>query len=336
MKEKRITIVDIAKKLNVSIGLVSVVLSNKWKKSRISPQMAKKVKETAIEMGYKKNILARSLRTGKSGLVGLVVADISNSYFGKMARFIENEVSKLDYQILLASSDESAEKLESISDVFISRQVEAMIVVPVEDSTDVLEYIKGENIPLALIDRYDDDVDENYVMTDNSESSAELCNVLKQKGYKKTAAFVFKNRVSTNINRIKGYKQALEKDQEFINDQIFYFDSNNIQEQVQINIDQILLEGYDSLFIVNYSIGLEVLKYFNEKGIQIPQKLGVVAFDNIDFYQTYKPGITCIEQQFEEICKKTIDMLFIENDLKESMDKKKVFIPGKLLKRGSC
>lgn len=97
MKTKRTTIRDIAEAAGVSISLVSFVMNNKGKRYRISDEMTKRIREMADKLDYQPNNAARSLRSGRSRTIGVVVSDISNSFFAEICRKIEDDASRFNY-----------------------------------------------------------------------------------------------------------------------------------------------------------------------------------------------------------------------------------------------
>ncbi|MEZ4905894.1 MAG: LacI family DNA-binding transcriptional regulator [Spirosomataceae bacterium] len=107
---KKVSMKDIAQKAGVSIALVSYVLNGKAKESRVGEEMAKKIKAIAQELNYQPNHLARSLKSGKTHTIGLIIADISNPFFANIARVIEDEANKNGYTVIIGSSDEKADK----------------------------------------------------------------------------------------------------------------------------------------------------------------------------------------------------------------------------------
>lgn len=338
MAKKRVKLVDIAKELDVSVGLVSIVLSGKNKENRISDTLTQKVIAKANEMGYQKNKLARGLRTGKSGIIGLAVADIANPYFGKMARFIENEASKLGYQVMFGSCDEDSEKLNDLIDVFLSRQVDAMLIVPVNNSEKYLLALQEQPIPFVFLDRYCEGVNEDAVMTDNFEGGYQLSNVLVNKGYKKIAAFVYDTGLTNNKERIKGYISAL-KNANMYNDSedlVFEIGFKHLETRLESALNAAIKKGCDALFFANNNLGIQSLKYFNRMNIKLPQDLGIVSFDNPESFQISKPGVTCFEQPIEHMCTKAISILFNKIDGGLSEKKDLVLLPGNLIIRESC
>ena len=151
---KNTSLSDIARKLGVSTTLVSLVLNGKSKESRINDEVAQKVRETAGKMNYKPNQLARGLRTGKTQTLALIVADISNIFFARLARVVEDEAGKFGYKVMFGSSDESPEKLSEMLNVFQERKVDGFIISPTEGSMRYISEFKKKNIPFVLIDRY--------------------------------------------------------------------------------------------------------------------------------------------------------------------------------------
>src|SRR5579859_6859143 len=106
--EKKVSIKDIARHVGVSTALISYVLNNK--NERVSPEMAEKIRKAAAELNYRPNLIAKSLKSGRTNTLGLIVADISNPFFSNIARIIEDEAKKFGYTVIFGSSDESVEK----------------------------------------------------------------------------------------------------------------------------------------------------------------------------------------------------------------------------------
>jgi LacI family transcriptional regulator len=111
--KKKISLKDIAKKVGVSTALVSYVLNNQ-KTGRIRKEVALKIKETAKELNYRPNQIAKSLKLNKSFTIGVIVADISNPFFSNLARIIEDEAYKNNYTVIFGSADENAARYKYI------------------------------------------------------------------------------------------------------------------------------------------------------------------------------------------------------------------------------
>ena len=121
MRQRRVTIKDIATEAGVSIALVSFVMSNQDGKEtyRVNKETAKRILEVAERLNYQPNNAARALRSGKTRAIGVIVSDISNKFFADIARCIEDKAFKYKYTVLFGSTDESAKKLENLIAVFL-------------------------------------------------------------------------------------------------------------------------------------------------------------------------------------------------------------------------
>ncbi len=338
MPSNQVKLIDIARKLDVSVGLVSIVLSGKSKERRISNELTKKVIETAKELGYMPNQLARGLRTGKSGILGLLVADIANPFFGTMARYIENEAAKLGYQVLFGSSDENPEKLEDLINVFISRQVDGMIIVPVNKSENYLSSLQKQSIPFVFIDRYCSGFDAHAVVSDNYDGAYQLTSLLIDKGYKKIANLVYNIQLSNIIDRINGYTSALENAglNDPDEDLVFKVGFDQLDARLDTVLKQITEKGCDSIFFANNNLGIQSLKFIDTYGLSIPKDIGIVSFDNPEAFHVVKPGITCFEQPIELMCKQAITVLQEKILGKKEIEPALISLPGKLIMRESC
>jgi len=156
--KKRILISDIAKALGVSVTTVSFILNDKAKEKRISESLTKRVLDYVKKVGYKPNELAKSLRTGKTKIIGLIIEDISNPFFGNIARLIETKVYEQGYRIIYCSTNNDSEKTKELIGMFKDRQVDGFIITPSEGIEDTISNLIQSNVPVVLFDRYLPDV----------------------------------------------------------------------------------------------------------------------------------------------------------------------------------
>jgi LacI family transcriptional regulator len=133
---KRTSLSDIAKQVGVSKTLVSFVLNGRAKEFRISDEICKKVMDAVREMNYQPNRIAQGLRTGKTNMIGLIIADIANPFFGKLGREIEQEAALHGYRVIFCSSDENAEKSKQQIAMLQQNQVDGYIISPPVNSED--------------------------------------------------------------------------------------------------------------------------------------------------------------------------------------------------------
>jgi len=333
MSKQRVKLSDVAKELNISVSTVSIVLAGKAEQNRIGKEMAKMVLAKAKELGYQTNIMARSLRTGKSGIIGLVLADIGNPYFGRMARYIENEAQKLGYQVMFGSSDEDTDKLSSIMRVFHSRQVDGFIVVPVEDCESALQKVGLNEIPMVFIDRACKNLPIDTICADNYQGSLELTQNLIQRGYKRIAAFVYDLQLSNYKDRIDGYKAAINSEEGNRESIVYKIDFHNVGDELKKALDKAISLGCDAFYFANNSLGILSLKMLGQIDKDLLKNLGMASFDNPEVFDFCEPQITSFEQPIKEICSRSVQLLFERINNKQSSEVQHINLAGKLICR---
>ena len=336
MKSK-ITLTDIAQHLDVSVALVSLVLRNKWKENRISRELAKKVKETAKQMGYKPNVVAQSLRTGKSGIIGLIIADISNPFYGQIARVIENEAEKSGYEVMFGSSEENLDKFIKVGETLISRQVDGLIVVPVSGSDVTLSGWKERNIPLICIDRFVPDLKIPFIVSDNYLGSLTVTDFMIERGYRKIAFVTNDTELSTYKERENGFLDAVKKSTVTnISHTVFKLNHKDWWAELRNIIPLILKMETEIIYFPQNMLGIEGIRIFKELNINIPSDISVISYDNPEIFELYKPGITCYEQPVSEMAKEATSLLVKKLSKNIALEKYSKKIAGNLIIRESC
>ena len=160
---KKISLKDIAEAAGVSTALVSFVLNGKKKEYRVGEETAQRILKIANEMNYQPNLAAKSLRSGKTKTIGLVVSDISNPFFSQLARVLEDEATKRGYTVLFGSSDEDKDKMTRVVSNLINKGVDGLIIVPCDNSEKSIASLVNNNIPIVLFDRYFPEINVSYV-----------------------------------------------------------------------------------------------------------------------------------------------------------------------------
>jgi LacI family transcriptional regulator len=145
--KKALSIKDIALKAGVSITTVSFILNGKAKEKAISDVVTQKVEKIIAELGYKPNQLARSLRTGNSNIIGLIVEDISNPFFASIAKMIEYKAYKKGYKIIYSSTENEVAKAKDLINMFKSRKVDAYIISPVKGIEEDIQALIHDHKP---------------------------------------------------------------------------------------------------------------------------------------------------------------------------------------------
>ncbi len=306
---KRISIKDVALKAGVSIASVSYVLNNKID-SRIPQETIDKVKHAAEELNYRPNNIAKSLKTQRTHIIGLVVADIANPYFSQLARIIEDEANKLGYTLLIGSSDENAEKFEALINMFADRQADGLIIAPVENSEKCLLKLQKQKIPFVLIDRYLSGVEADSIQINNYDISQKVTEHLINGGYKNILLVAYKTELQHLLQRTQAFLNTLEKHQ-IQNSQVLLADKDYIDKDINTGLENMLQNTVkpDAIFFTSNKLAVSGLKKLTQLGINIPQEIAVAAFDETEAYELFPVPLTYVKQPLSAIGTTAVKML---------------------------
>lgn len=327
-EKKKSTIKDIAEELGVSKSLVSFVLNGKSKEKRISETMTKKVLQEAERINYKPNYLAKSLRTGKSHTIALIIADISNPFFAKFARFLEIEASKYNYKVIFANSNEKKGKFAAELGVLKNRQVDGFILTPPIGSEKELLALQKQKMPFVIVDRYFKGVDSHTVIINNYQAGYEATLRLIKNDRKKIAILNVNDQLLTMKQRVEGYRDALKKNNIAINPVLIkQLKFSHEKKLIMKAIQEIIKEGADGLFFTTSKLTILGIECLRDLGIRIPEDISVISFDDLDVYKVTFTPISAVVQPIEEMSKEAIRILMkmIEGDYANGEHKNIVF-----------
>lgn len=333
------SIKDIAKRAEVSITTVSFILNGKAEKMRISKEVIKRVEEIIQELGFKPNQVARSLRTGNTKTIGLIVEDISNPFFSAIARLIEDKAYKKGYKISYSSTENDPVKARELIEMFKSRKVDAYIIAPVPGIEEDIRQLLAERIPVVIFDRNLPDLDVNYVVVDNLEGGYSATEFLIKKGRKNIAFVTVDVEVDQINNRFLGYQKALRDHGMTANEKTLVKIPFDATEEDTNNLLKVLFEENPQIDAVFFSTNyLAVRGLFFLKSIQKPINDGfmIVAYDDQDVFRIHTPPISVVDQPIEQIAEKIIDVILQELSADRSLpqsERSKVILPTKFIER---
>ncbi|WP_340202073.1 LacI family DNA-binding transcriptional regulator [Ascidiimonas sp. W6] len=304
---------DIAKDAGVSIALVSYVLNNRHP-DRIKKETAHKIRAIAKKLNYRPNPLAKGLKTKKSGAIGIVLADLANPFSAQIARIIEDNVRSQNYILLIGSMDEDLEKFRHLIDTFTQHQVEGLIIVPCEGCIEEIKAIKSQGIPYVLIDRYFPSLSFNYVANDNYYSTVTCVSKLIENGRKNIGFITQKTGYYHLQERKRGFIEAcrangLNKDGKIKEVCISDIDANISKALTELLEDN---PDIDALLFATNIFTLSGLKYATKNKLKVPEKIQIMGFDEVEYYEIFPASISYFKQPLEEMGKKAVDFLISE------------------------
>jgi LacI family transcriptional regulator len=336
---KKVYLKDVAKELNVSKTAVSLVLNGKGDENKISQVTQQKIISFAKKHNYMPNQLARGLSRGKSETIGLIIPNISDTFYSKVAGVIERKAKEKGYTVLFSSSYEDPKKEGELIRSMLNRQVDGLIIASTQKNQKEIDFLKKENFPFVLFDRHYPNTDTDYVVVDNYLGTRRITEHLLNLGRRRIGLITLKPGLEPIAQRLLGYKDALnafniESKKEYIIEIEREEYLNEIEKALAKLIS--IKESVDAIvFSTHYlaSQGLRVLKKLN---ILVPQDVAIVSFDELSTFDIVEPPITSVIQPVKEIGCSAIDILLKKIDGIEQQEIKGTVLKTKLEIRGSC
>ncbi|WP_066225841.1 LacI family DNA-binding transcriptional regulator [Formosa haliotis] len=334
---KKTTIYDIAEKLNITAVTVSRALNNNPK---ISVATRELVLETAAELNYEQNKLAKALKSGKSFNVGVIVPRINTNFFGSVIRGIEEELYPQGYHIIICQThDEKELELGNINSL-LNLQVDGILMSisnSKEDNNDLFKNILKKNVPLIFFDRSKDIPGVSSVTIDDFKGAYEATQHLINQGYKRIAHISNDQKLTIFKNRCAGYKQAL-LDNGLPYDENLVIESRSKVEQGK-EVTKTLLDMKnppDGIFSSSDFSALGAIQEIKERGLRIPEDIGIIGFSNEPFTQFMEITITTVDQSPIEMGRLSARVFLEEiNNSKRIRSEKKVVLEPELIIRQS-
>ena len=273
--------------------------------------MAKKILQVAEDLNYQPNEIAKSLRTGSTKSIGLIVADIANPFFGQLSRIIEDIAFDHGYTVLFGSSDEDTVKTETLVRFLLSRRVDGLIIVPTEGSASIIQSLHKRKTPFVLIDRYFPEINSNYVILNNHLATYEATSTLIQKGYKNICMVAYKTPLVHMKERINGYSDALFESGLSEYKCVSELKFEHTQKDVDNVINSILKKEKkaEAILFATNALSVSGLKSLAKNNVLIPENLAVVGFDGGDAFELYRTPLTFVKQPLEEMGKEAFRVL---------------------------
>lgn len=325
--KKKLSIHDLAKQLGVSATAISFVINGKASEKGISDELKKRIMDHIENVGYKPNLLAQSLRTGKSKIIGMLVEDISDPFFSSIARGVEINAYEHGYKIFYVSTENDPAKTKELLKVFRERQVDGYIIAPPPGVENDIQALLDDKLPVILFDRYLPQITTNNVVVDNFQGSYNAVEHLQKNGFAHVG-FVTLNSEQTQMrDRLEGYKQAVkDANRAYVLEIQYRSPEKDIVEKIKQFLT--LNKKLDSvLFATNYLTSYGI-KAINSLKSSISKDVAIVSFDDNTLFELYSPSITAVAQPMEEISEKVVAKLMsylngnTDNDRKETIELK--------------
>jgi LacI family transcriptional regulator len=333
---KPVTLQDIANRLGITKVSVSKALRQH---ADISSATTKKVLETAAEMGYRPNILARKLGAKSTRTIGLVVPKIAHHFLTRAIDAIYTLANEVDYEIVMMVSEEN-EILEARHiETLLSMRVDGLLISVTEKTTDPQPFIKvnESGTPLVFFDRVLSDLDCSCITSADMAGARELTAHAVNKGYRRFGHLGGYQDVSIGSERYKGFLQALQEADLSVAPQHLSFGGFSRRDGYE-GFKRLWGMGAlpEIIFAVTYPVALGMMEACKELGGRIPQDVDLICFGGSHYNHLISPPLTGIAQPADEIGKMALSELLRQLNSADERLARKIVVPVELHLGETC
>jgi LacI family transcriptional regulator len=307
MQERtKYTMRDVARLAGVSTSTVSAVLNGV---TPVSPQRKKKVIEAMTALDYHPDIIARSLKTGKTNAVGVIVPDITNAFYPEVVRGVEAAAQLSGYSVLLCDSSEDPQIEARHLAALFSRRVDGVLLACCANSTAYDAMIR-RRFPMVFVDRLPPAVTEWTVSTDNVDAGYIAAKHLIGMGHERIAMVAGNLELSPHRERLEGFRRAMQEGHLPIIEQYLMCGDVEIEDSLAAGhrlMDLPVLPT--ALMVSNNKLMLGILQALEERRIEVPSRLSLLGFDDQVWNRHVSPPLTAVAQATHEMGKRSFDLL---------------------------
>jgi LacI family transcriptional regulator len=299
-------LLDIAKRAGVAPITVSRVINNSGYVSLVTRE---RVEAAVKELGYVPNTIARGLRSKRTHTLALIVTDITNPYFTSMARGVEDVAGASNYTVIYCNTDESETKEEKYANMLAQRQVDGVLLVPSRGNAKTIKFLKLNDVNVVLLDRRISEMGTDIVYSDSKNGANRLIKLLIGLGHKRIAIISGHKGVSTSMDRVAGYQQALMEAGLSENELIYYGAFNEESGYQLANQAMLQTPKPTAIFGANNFIAMGIIKALHNLNLDVPGDVSVVGFDDLPEAMFMKPFLTVARQPAYEMGRLAAELL---------------------------
>lgn len=326
------TIKDVAAHAEVSVATVSAVMNgNKY----VSPELAKRVRESIAALGYERNSLAQGLKTQTSHTIGLIISDITNPFFTSIVRGVEDVANLHHYSLILGNTDEDQKKEMSYIRLLESKRADGLIVAATTGSHKYLQ--DAHHLPLVCIDRSLFDLGIDAVLVDNVGGARAAVEHLIALGHTHVGIVTGIAGITTTEERLTGYTQALTAHGIEVDPTLIAAADSRV-DGGERGVLRLLTQGAvrpTALFLMNGLMVIGALQAMARLGLRCPEDVALVCFDDFEWASVMHPHLTTVRQPTYEIGQRAAQLLF-ERLRQRDRAPQEVRLQPQLIVRESC
>ncbi len=300
----RVTLQDIAQATGYTVNTVSRALKNK---EDISRETCLKIQQVAREMGYVRNYLASSLRSGRTKTLAMIAGSMINPFYSVLADLIQQEAGRLGYSMMILCSREDPDTELKAVEMAISRQVDGVLITPCSFDSPALSLLRSSGVPFVLLSRYQEGTRDDCVYCNDEEGGYLAGRYLIENGHRNLAMLTARQVVFSSRERFTGFRRACRE--AGLPEENVRFACLGDPEKILSQLREWIAQGITGLFSFCDVEAWSTITLLEGAGFRVPEDLTVVGFDNILGYLQFPKPISSIDCRLQEEACTAIDMI---------------------------
>jgi len=327
------TIADVAREAGVSVSTVSHVVN---RTRRVAPATARAVQAAIDLIGYRPNVLARSLKMASTQSVGIAISAIANAYFIDIICAIEAECARLGMMVFLSDTQDDPDRELAVVTALHQRRVDGVILAPSADpERRALAYLSNARLPCVLVDRTPDPTFDQ-VGVNNREAMQALVEHVAGLGHRRIGYVGGHPGLQTTLERIGSYRESLERLGLTFDERYLVTGSDSTNSATSATHALLSLDRPPSAIVAGNNMAtVGAMRAIRARGLRVPLDISIVGFDDFEWADCFEPRLTLVAQPCEEIGRRAA-ILLMERIAAPDGPRRSLRLDARLIVRNSC
>ena len=326
----RVTLQDIAKATGYTVNTVSRALKNK---SDIGAKTRAYIQQVASDMGYVRNYIASSLRSGRTKTIAMIAGAMVNPFYAILADLLQQEAVKLGYVLVILCSRDDPETETHLVEVALSRQVDGVLITPCSFDSPALQLLRSSGIPYVLLSRYLEGAQDDCVICDDEQGGYLAGRHLIEQGHRRLAMISFHQVVYSSRKRFTGFRRACQE-AGIPEDQLACAETAG-PDEILPTLLRWKDQGITGVFSFCDVEAWQCATLLENHGIRVPEDMELVGFDHIMKYVAFPKPICTVDPNLQEEARIAIEL--IRRRIHEpALPPQQVILPVSLTCYGTC
>ncbi|MED1512495.1 LacI family DNA-binding transcriptional regulator [Bacillus proteolyticus] len=326
------TIYSVAEEAGVSISTVSKVIN---RTGNISERTRRNVLQVMDELNYHPSVVASALTGKQTKIIGLLIPDISNPFFAEVARSIEDRSYELGFHVMICNTDNDAQKEKKYLSLLTRQRIDGLIIASAFRNASLLENMVKQDVPVSLIASEIYNLSVNTVTVDDYKGAYLATSYLLSLQHRKIA--IITEDAKSNQLRLRAFKDVMKEEGIIVSRDYVVKTKATIQSGYESAKQLLRLpERPTAIFACNDLLAIGVMKVAKEEGLNIPEDLSIIGFDNTVLSTTTTPMLTTIAQPMKQMGTRVVEMLVEEMKHPKLCKKRLLLTPELIIRQSTC